>query len=150
MTTSRSNAWRLQGVNNNAIKVVNLLADFELKQLLDSVKPRTIFNCVAYGAYSFETNVEQIYRTNFDLVVKLLEQLSTFDIASFVHAGTSSEYGRMSAGPSEQTPLVPIATTPSLNPRRLRRLLIWGQSVVYRVSISDCILSMVRWRIHQD
>ena len=99
-TTSRSNAWRLQGVNHNAIKIVNLLADFEVKQLLDSVKPRTVFNCAAYGAYSFETNVEQIYRTNFDLVVKLLEQLSTFDIASFVHAGTSSEYGRMSAGPS--------------------------------------------------
>ena len=106
-TTSRSNAWRLQGVNNNAIKIVNLLADFEVKQLLDSVKPRTVFNCAAYGAYSFETNVAQIYRTNFDLVVKLLEQLSTFDIASFVHAGTSSEYGQMSAGPSEETPLVP-------------------------------------------
>ena len=25
-TTSRSNAWRLQGVNDNAIKTVNLLA----------------------------------------------------------------------------------------------------------------------------
>ena len=31
------------------------------------VRPRTIFDCVAYGAYSFETDSELIYQTNFKL-----------------------------------------------------------------------------------
>ena len=106
-TSSKSNPWRLQGMDTNAIRVVNLLVDFDITQLLNDVKPRTIFNCAAYGAYSFQTDIDQIYRTNFDLVVKLLEQVADLDISCFVQAGTSSEYGRMSAAPSENSMLVP-------------------------------------------
>ena len=35
------------------------------RNLVTNVRPRTIFNCVAYGAYSFETDFDLIYRTNF-------------------------------------------------------------------------------------
>jgi nucleoside-diphosphate-sugar epimerase/glycosyltransferase involved in cell wall biosynthesis len=69
--------------------------------MVNRIKPKTVFDCVAYGAYSFEKNVELIYETNFISMVKLVELLSEGSIAAYVHAGSSSEYGSNSAGPSE-------------------------------------------------
>jgi dolichol-phosphate mannosyltransferase len=68
---------------------------------LNEVRPRTVFNCVSYGAYSFETDAQLIYQTNFNLTAKLLPRLATKKIAAYVHAGSSSEYGDRSAGPRE-------------------------------------------------
>ena len=79
--------------------MVDLLIDSNLDALLALVRPRTVFNCVAYGAYSFETDSQLIYRTNFQFVTRLLPRLETRSIASFVHAGSSSEYGDNAAGP---------------------------------------------------
>ena len=101
-TASRLPAWRLVGVPAQ-VRAVDLLADSALDELLDSVKPRTVFDCVAYGAYSFETEIARVYRTNFDLVLRLLQRLESRNIAAYVHAGSSSEYGENAAGPSEES-----------------------------------------------
>ncbi len=69
--------------------------------------PRTVFNCVAYGAYSFETDSQLIYRTNFQFVTRLLPRLEARSIACYVHAGSSSEYGDNAAGPPEDGPTAP-------------------------------------------
>src|SRR5262249_37342469 len=66
-----------------------------------------VFNCVAYGAYSFETDGELIYQTNFTFVTRLLARLEKASIACYVHAGSSSEYGDNAAGPAEDAPLAP-------------------------------------------
>ena len=76
-------------------------------RLLDRVQPKTIFNCVAFGAYSFETDSQLIYRTNFNLTTRLLEQLLERSIARYVHAGSSSEYGDNCSAPDEQAHLAP-------------------------------------------
>ena len=55
-TCGRSPAWRLEEVEPQHIRTVDLLVDLNLDELLDEVQPRTVFNCVAYGAYSFETD----------------------------------------------------------------------------------------------
>ena len=52
-TSSQLPAWRLEGVPDSNVRELDLLVDSNLDQLLDSIKPRTVFNCVAYGAYSF-------------------------------------------------------------------------------------------------
>ena len=49
-TTTRLPAWRLEGLPRKNVRLVDLLVDSNLDQLLDEVRPRTIFNCVAYGA----------------------------------------------------------------------------------------------------
>ena len=54
---------------------MDLLIDSNLDVLLDSIRPRTVFNCVAYGAYSFETDSQLIYRTNFQFITRLLSRL---------------------------------------------------------------------------
>ena len=107
-TTSRYPAWRLEGLPQENVVGTDLVVDSNLRTLLDRVKPATVFNCVAYGAYSFERDTSLIYRTNLTFTVTLLEELATRGIRAYVHAGTSSEYGAVAAGPSEETPLAPI------------------------------------------
>ena len=100
-TTSRLPAWRLQGLPADRVHDVDLLIDSNLDAILESVKPRTIFNCVAFGAYSFETESSLIYQTNFNFTTRLLERLAKRSIACYVHAGSSSEYGDNASGPDE-------------------------------------------------
>ena len=76
-TAGGSLAWRLQGLPSKNVIVVDLLADSNLDSLLNKVRPQTIFNCVAYGAYSFETNSKLIYQTNFNFTAKLLNRLQS-------------------------------------------------------------------------
>jgi dTDP-4-dehydrorhamnose reductase len=52
-TTTRLPAWRLDGIPSRNVRVTDLLVDSNLDQLLESIKPRTVLDCVAYGDYSF-------------------------------------------------------------------------------------------------
>jgi nucleoside-diphosphate-sugar epimerase/glycosyltransferase involved in cell wall biosynthesis len=100
-TTSRSPAWRLEDISPENVREVDILVDLNVDQLLDDVRPRTIFNCIAYGAYSFETDSDLILRTNVMSTHALIRRLATRNIAAYVHAGSSSEYGDNAAGPEE-------------------------------------------------
>ncbi len=106
-TTTRTPAWRLEGLPAQNVSTVDLLIDSNLDALLDAIRPRIVFNCVAYGAYSFETDSQLIYRTNFQFITRLLPRLEARSIVCYVHAGSSSEYGDKAAGPSEQSPTAP-------------------------------------------
>ena len=100
-TTTSLPSWRLEGLPEKNIVVTDLLVDANLDSLLDNIVPRTVFNCVAYGAYSFETDSQLIYQTNFNLTAKILDRLKSRKISCYVHSGSSSEYGDNSAGPAE-------------------------------------------------
>lgn len=106
-TASRLPAWRLDSVPPDRIHVVDLLVESNLTRLLDQVAPRTVFNCVSFGGYSFETDRQLIYRTNFTFMTVLLEELRQRSIARYVHSGSSSEYGDNCSAPDEQTWLSP-------------------------------------------
>src|SRR5882757_492093 len=106
-TATRMPAWRLEGLPRNHVLVTDLLIDSNLDALLQEVKPRSIFDCIAYGAYSFETDRELIYRTNFNLISRLLGRLDPRTLSCYVHAGSSSEYGDNSSGPREDAAPAP-------------------------------------------
>lgn len=106
-SASRLPAWRLEDVRKANVVVSDLLIDSNLDAVLDTVRPRTIFDCIAYGAYSFETDSNLIYQTNFNLISRLLARLESRKIACYVHAGSSSEYGDNASGPTEDAPLSP-------------------------------------------
>src|SRR5437899_4150826 len=74
-TSSNASAWRLDGLPVDNIIAGDLLVDAGLTALLDATRPRTVFNCLAYGAYSFQSDVSLIYRTNVDLTARLVEAL---------------------------------------------------------------------------
>jgi polyisoprenyl-phosphate glycosyltransferase len=94
-------AWRLEGVPESNLIQADLLVDANLDAVLEQVKPKTVFNCIAYGAYSFEIDAELIYETNFNLTVRILQRLATRSLACYIHSGSSSEYGDYAAGPKE-------------------------------------------------
>ena len=58
-TASREPAWRLKSLPADRLITVDLLARGNLSALLDRVLPATVFDCVAYGAYSFEHDIER-------------------------------------------------------------------------------------------
>lgn len=100
-TSKELPAWRLDGLPKDNVIAVDLLVDSNLESLLDKIKPKLVFNCVAYGAYPFETQSQLIYETNFIFTTKLLKYLKARDIACYIHAGSSSEYGDNASGPKE-------------------------------------------------
>jgi nucleoside-diphosphate-sugar epimerase/glycosyltransferase involved in cell wall biosynthesis len=100
-------AWRLDGIDRRHILEADLIDLAAARNLVASIRPSTIFNCIAYGAYSFETDQDLIYRTNFTALIQLVELLAGTNFAALIHAGSSSEYGTKCAGPSEEESLQP-------------------------------------------
>jgi polyisoprenyl-phosphate glycosyltransferase len=106
-TSSQFEPWRLEKIQEKHKLIVDLLVDADLEKMLGDIKPRTIFNCVSSGGYSFETDYNLIYQTNFNLTAKILHRLDPKTISCYVHSGSSSEYGDNCAGPKETDFLSP-------------------------------------------
>jgi dolichol-phosphate mannosyltransferase len=100
-TASRDPAWRLSDIDPTRVITVDLLARGNLRPLLDRVQPETVFDCVAYGAYSFEQDAERMYQTNVLFKQELIEELIRRGTHCYIHAGSSSEYGAYAAAPEE-------------------------------------------------
>lgn len=100
-------SWRLESIDRQNIVEADLNDLAETRNMIESIRPGTVFHCVSYGAYSFEEDAALIYRTNFQSLVQLVEMLAETDMATFVHAGSSSEYGLNCAAPNESDTLEP-------------------------------------------
>ncbi len=95
--------WRLADVIDERVIAVDLNDYAATKNLVNSVSPQTVFDCVAYGAYSFEEDTNLIYQTNFQAIVNLVSLLAGYPFSAFIHAGSSSEYGTNCAAPREDS-----------------------------------------------
>ena len=98
ITRVQSDLCRLRALGISSIEVSE-----DHKNLIGRLKEmdaQTVFNLAAYGAYSFQTNNSRILETNLDLVFSL-SRWAAESGARLVQAGSSSEYGRQSAGPRE-------------------------------------------------
>lgn len=99
--------WRLADVGDEKIIAVDLNDPAATKNLADSISPQTVFDCIAYGGYSFEEDPTRIYQTNFQSIVQLIAHLAHRPIAAFIHAGSSSEYGANCTAPAEDDECIP-------------------------------------------
>lgn len=99
--------WRLDDISPKHILHCNINKKQQVHKLFDQHQFRTIFDLAAYGAYSKQDNVDLIYETNIMGFLNILETISQFSIHSFVHAGSSSEYGLNASAPKEDDPLQP-------------------------------------------
>jgi nucleoside-diphosphate-sugar epimerase/glycosyltransferase involved in cell wall biosynthesis len=102
-----SKGWRLAQVPDEHIVALDLTDPAACRTLVAEAAPATIFDCVAYGAYSFESDPELIYRTNFSSLVTLFTALKDGPCRAYVHAGSSSEYGENCSAPKEGDPCRP-------------------------------------------
>ena len=79
-----------------------------VRALLRRERPRLVVNCLGYGGYPSQNDVERILRVNVGIVAELLEALhEEFPETLLLHAGSSSEYGKNSAGPNEDAATLP-------------------------------------------
>ncbi|OIP00481.1 MAG: hypothetical protein AUJ98_08035 [Bacteroidetes bacterium CG2_30_33_31] len=103
------NNWRfiankIQQIN---ILTVDILQQNQILNFINEIKPQTIFNLAAYGAYSKQNEYDKIYQTNFVASIDLIEVAKKQGFKAFVQAGSSSEYGINSQQPSENDTLLP-------------------------------------------
>jgi nucleoside-diphosphate-sugar epimerase/glycosyltransferase involved in cell wall biosynthesis len=107
VTHNPKSAWRLKlmKIPQSNILHCDITYKKSVQTLFDKIKPQTIFNLSAYGAYSKQSNTNLIYETNIIGTLNILEVCT--NIAAYIHAGSSSEYGLNSKNPNEDDKLDP-------------------------------------------
>ncbi len=70
-------------------------------------RPQWAFHLAAHGAYSWQTDSREIFRTNVLGAVNLVEACRASGCEALVNAGSSSEYGFKDHAPDEEEPLEP-------------------------------------------
>jgi UDP-glucose 4-epimerase len=98
--------WRLIGISGNVYKHF-IDHPRVLSELLTLIKPNWVFNLAAYGAYSWQSDAEQMFTTNLFSTKSLIEACLDFGFESFVQIGSSSEYGIKDHAPMENEWLEP-------------------------------------------
>jgi len=101
--------WRFKysKVSNSNLLEGNINNTKDLTKIISKIKPKTIFNLAAYGAYSKQTDYRKIYETNYLSTVEIIENLKKNGFNVYIHAGSQSEYGSNSSGPKEDGELIP-------------------------------------------
>ena len=101
--------WRLNQVKIPTKKLIKRdITDYtQVRDFISDIKPNTIFNLAAYGAYSSQKQYKKIYNTNFNAAIDIIEVAKDYKLAAYVHAGSSSEYGTNSNQPGEKDELFP-------------------------------------------
>jgi len=86
--------WRINDVlpEVNVIPV-DLVDRAEIFHCIKQLKPKTIFHLAAYGAYSFQNEMENIEAVNLHGTINLLEACIENGFEIFINTGSSSEYG---------------------------------------------------------
>jgi nucleoside-diphosphate-sugar epimerase len=103
-----SDRWRLAEIEDRTAVVELDLADrAAVVAAVESIRPQWVFHLAAHGAYSHQTDVEAIVRTNITGTVNLLEACLDAGFETFVNTGSSSEYGFKDHAPAEEESLEP-------------------------------------------
>ncbi|PWJ56809.1 dolichol-phosphate mannosyltransferase [Dyadobacter jejuensis] len=101
LTHDATKAWRLKLLNVPFENIIHcdILSNNSVQEVFEKYKPQTIFNLAAYGAYSKQSNVNLTYETNVLGTVNLLQNCTPE--MTYIHAGSSSEYGYNCTAPQE-------------------------------------------------
>ena len=100
--------WRLQGFGDQVqLHCVELTDRPGLDHVISQIRPEWIFHLAAYGAYSWQTDVQQMIQTNVLGTANLVEAGAQVGFEAFVNTGSSSEYGDKRHPPDEEERLDP-------------------------------------------
>jgi len=100
-------SWRLSNLDSPNLLDCDITDFAGVQSMVNRLRPMTVFNLAAYGAYSRQTDIEKIHRTNYFGTLNLLRALCDIGCRAFVQAGSSSEYGLNCAFPDEMSELSP-------------------------------------------
>jgi dolichol-phosphate mannosyltransferase len=94
--------WRVESIINRIrVHEVNLGDAATVRAALEAIEPAWIFHLAAHGAYSWQTDADQMTGTNVVGTKNLLEAALDVGFEAFVNTGSSSEYGRQDHPPNE-------------------------------------------------
>jgi UDP-glucose 4-epimerase len=83
------------------LHVLDLADVAAVNAVVAEIKPDWIFHLAAQGAYSWQTDIAQIFQTNLTGTINLVEACVKAGFESFIHSGSSSEYGYKDHAPPE-------------------------------------------------
>ena len=100
--------WRIDEVRPDVRLHELHLHDLEaVARVVGQVRPDWVFHLAVYGAYSWQTDWEQMVRTNIQGTMSLVSACLKTGFEVFVNTGSSSEYGFKDHAPAESEPLEP-------------------------------------------
>lgn len=100
--------WRLEEIRADVAVHEAELADGErVAAAVRRVRPDWVFHLVAHGAYSWQTDVDAMVRTNVLGTLALVRACVAAEVAVVVNTGSSSEYGPKDHAPTESEWLDP-------------------------------------------
>jgi nucleoside-diphosphate-sugar epimerase len=103
-----SDPWRLEGLGGHvALHEVDLTDADAVGRLVRTVAPEVVFHTAAHGAYPAQSDVRRMLAVNVHGTVNLLLACVEHGFRSFVHTGSSSEYGFKDHPPLETDHLEP-------------------------------------------
>ena len=100
-------SWRLSGIQSTRLINADIIDFEQVNKVLTNLKPQSVFNLSAYGAYARQTDIEKIHLTNYIGTLNIMRSLMDNSCSAFVQAGTSSEYGINCSFPEENAELIP-------------------------------------------
>ena len=94
--------WRLDDIRDDVRMHEADLGDRErVDEAIRDIKPDWVFHLAAHGAYSWQTDLSEIVRTNILGTVNVAEAAAKAGVETLVNTGSSSEYGYKDHAPSE-------------------------------------------------
>lgn len=94
--------WRIEDIKADVrISEIDLRDEATVAKAVRKARPDWIFNLAAHGAYSWQTDLHEMFMTNLIGTVHLLEAAVASGFEAFVQTGSSSEYGAKDHSPHE-------------------------------------------------
>lgn len=101
-------SWRIDPIRDRiTLHELDLRNVAGVKAALDAIEPAWIFHLAAHGAYSWQTDVDEMAQTNVVATANLIDAALDVGVDAFVNTGSSSEYGSCGHAPSEKEEAAP-------------------------------------------
>jgi nucleoside-diphosphate-sugar epimerase len=101
---------RLAGLKDLTLHEVELAMPGSAGRLVKDLSPEWIFHLAAHGAYSWQTDSQQICEANLMSTIELVNAAERECVRAFIHTGSSSEYGFKDHPPDEHERPEPNST----------------------------------------
>jgi nucleoside-diphosphate-sugar epimerase len=95
-------AWRIEEIRQHVrLHELQLHDAVAVSHAVSEIRPEWIFHLAAHGAYSWQTDLEQMVLTNIQGTINLVNACLQTGFEALVNTGSSSEYGFKDHAPAE-------------------------------------------------
>ncbi len=133
---------RLEGILSDVqIWNIDLNDTIAVTEAVKKIQPEWVFHLAAYGAYSWQTEIDRAVKTNLQSAMHLLDCCEFCGAEVFINTGSSSEYGWKDHAPKE-TEMIKPNSIYAITKAAMTHYCLW-RSALYRMNISTLRLYSV-------